>query len=124
MSGKRNMVWPIAEASRAALLERFPPRYARVVAHHVTYGRVERASDVPTPQTARVVGRVDDDAGVEALIVEVDGSTDRPLGGTYHLTWSLGEGRAAKESNDAIAAHGWTPLDEAVTQRLEAAEAY
>ena len=59
MSGKRNMVWPIAEASRAALLERFPPRYARVVAHHVTYGRVERASDVPTPQTARVVGPLD-----------------------------------------------------------------
>ena len=41
---------------------------------------------------------------------EVDGTIARPDGGTWHITWSLAEGRAAKESNDVIAAHGFAPL--------------
>ena len=27
------------------------------------------------------------------MVVELDGTTDRPDGSTYHITWSLGPGR-------------------------------
>lgn len=50
------------------------------------------------------------------MVVAINGSTGRPDGGTWHITWSLGEDRAARESNDALAALGWNPLEgEAVT---------
>ena len=44
-------------------------------------------------------------------MVRLDGTTDRPDGSTYHITWSLAEGRGARESNDVIAALGWAELD-------------
>jgi hypothetical protein len=43
--------------------------------------------------------------------VELNGTTARPDGGTYHITWSLAPGRDARESNDVIAAKGWTPYE-------------
>lgn len=60
---------------------------------------------------ARIVGRADDGRGVEAMVVELDGSTTRPDGGIWHVTWSLADGREARESNDVIAIHGWAALD-------------
>ena len=45
------------------------------------------------------------------MVVEIDGTTDRPDGSTYHITWSLGAGRAASESNEVIRAHGWRPVE-------------
>jgi hypothetical protein len=75
----------------------------------------------PTPEltTAEVVGAADDQAGVQALVVRLDGSTDRPDGSTWHITWSLGPGRRAVESNAVIGEHGWTPLPEPVPVALE-----
>ena len=72
------------------------------------------ARDTPLPEEvdAEVVGRIDDGQGVEALVVAVGGSTDRPDGSTYHITWSLGPGRQAKESNDVLAKGAWLPLRE------------
>jgi hypothetical protein len=45
------------------------------------------------------------------MVVRLNGTTDRPDGSTYHITWSLGPDRKAKESNDVIAARGWTGFD-------------
>ena len=45
------------------------------------------------------------------MVVEIDGTTDRPDGSTYHITWSLCADRAAKESNHVIRAHGWRPVE-------------
>ena len=59
-----------------------------------------------------------DGEGVEALVVAIDDSTDRPDGSIYHITWSLGEGRRAKESNDVIARLGWTAIDLPMPVRL------
>ena len=36
------------------------------------------------------------------MVVTIDGTTDRPDGSTYHITWSLGPGRQARESNDVL----------------------
>ncbi|NML94793.1 hypothetical protein [Novosphingobium olei] len=105
--------WIVEEDCRAQLLERFPPRYARTVAHHVTR-HVEGSTESPLPPrigNARVVGRSDDGQGCEALVVALDGSTTRTDGGTWHITWSLAEGRSAREANDVIARLGWESLD-------------
>lgn len=103
--------WKINEEDRLALLDRFPPRYAQTVADHITYGPAGNAPPVPNANHASVIGHADDGAGVEALVVEVAGTHKRWDGSTYHITWSLGEGREAKESNDVIAERGWEPVD-------------
>jgi hypothetical protein len=106
--------WTLDENERAALLNQHPPRYATVVAHHVTLATEAGERDLPAPVRAAVVGRVDDDSGVEALIVTIDGITERPDGSTFHITWSLGEGRRARESNDVLKQRGWHELDHPV----------
>ena len=101
--------WKLDREQRAQLLERFPPRYAQAVADHITLEK----SDAPQPPdvTAKIVGHVDDGQGVEAMVVTLDGSSDRPDGSTFHITWSLGPGRRARESNDVIRDHSWSEID-------------
>jgi hypothetical protein len=109
--------WKIDAQDRAGLLRRFPPTYARTVADHVTFGR-GRHLQLPQIEIAEVVGRADDGKGVEALVVALGGTTDRPTGGTYHITWSLEPGRKPVESNDVIAEHGWSAVGDTQTVRL------
>lgn len=114
--------WKLRAADRAALLERFPPRYAELVADHVTHGRTGEAPAMPDAAGAVVIGRADDGAGVEALVVALAGSSDRWDGSTYHITWSLGPGREARESNDVIARCGWDPVEARPEIRLQPAQ--
>ena len=109
--------WKIDPADRAALLRRFPPKYERTIADHVTYGR-GRNLTLPDIAVAEIVGRADDGQGVEALVVSLGGTPDRPTGGTYHITWSLERDWKPKESNDVIAAHGWEPVAESSSVAL------
>ena len=104
--------WKLPRDDREALLARFPPKYDDVVADHVTL-RVGATSQTPLPRKpqARVVGRADDKRSLECLVVELDGTTDRPDGSTYHITWSLGPGRNARESNDVLRDRSWDPID-------------
>lgn len=110
--------WLVAPSERPALLARFPPRYPQIVAHHVTLKFGDRAARPPTETAGEIVGEADDGKGVQALVVRIGGTTDRPDGSTYHITWSLGVGRAAKESNEVILRLGWTPVDPPVPVRL------
>jgi hypothetical protein len=113
--GRSVVGWKLDRSQRAEMLERIEPAYPNVVADHVTLA-ANVSTDAPLPEavTAEAIGRVDDGRGVEALVVAVDGTTERPGGGTYHITWSLGPGRRAKESNDALAAKPWQPLPEPI----------
>jgi hypothetical protein len=98
--------WKLDRNQRAALLEAFPPHYPNIVADHVTLS--VSGTEPPAPlDEARIIGHIDDGAGVEALIVAINGSTVRPDGKVWHITWSLAEGRAARESNDVIERMGW-----------------
>lgn len=108
--------WKLDRSERAALLERFPPRYADPVADHVTLATDAERKPLPPDVSARIVGRADDGDGVEAMVVALDGSTDRPDGSTFHITWSLDKarGRRAKESNDVLKERGWDALDQSV----------
>lgn len=110
--------WLVDPAEREALLARFPPRYEIAVAHHVTQKFGDHAAGPPEATTGQIVGQADDGRGVQALVVAIGGAPSRPDGGTYHITWSLAAGREARESNDVIAARGWTPLSPPVPVRL------
>lgn len=112
--------WKLDGEQRKELLLQFPPRFPEVVADHVTLSaRVASSSELPSETIGEIVGRVDDGKGVEALIVGIGGTTDRPDGSTYHITWSLAKGRRAKESNDVIARLGWTPIELPMPVKLE-----
>jgi hypothetical protein len=111
--------WLLDPADREDLLARFPPSYAVVVAHHVTQKFGDRAAVPPSETVGEVVGMADDGAGVQALVVRIGGTTERPDGSTYHITWSLAPGREAKESNAVIARRGFTWLASPIPIRLD-----
>ena len=110
--------WTLDERQRADLLDQFPPRYAKVVAHHVTLATDAADRDLPPEVRAAIVGRTDDERGVEAIVVSIDGDTERPDGSTFHITWSLGDGRRARESNDVLTERGWSELDHPIAISL------
>jgi len=111
--------WLLAEDDREKLLQQFPPKFEKTVAHHVTLKSDAERDPLPNDVKAEVVGRTDDESGVEAMVVAIDGTTGRPDGSTYHITWSLGDGRRARESNDVIRERGWQKLDQPIPVRLQ-----
>lgn len=111
--------WKLDPGERDALLQRFPPRYAKAVADHVTLAFKPSDPALPTATAGEIVGEADDGRGVQALVVRIDGTTDRPDGSTYHVTWSLGPERRAVESNDVIRERGWRTFEAATPLSLE-----
>ena len=111
--------WKLDRDQRKELLQQFPPRFRNVVADHVTLA-AKAATDAPLPQETEgeIIGRADDGRGVEAMVVTIGGTTDRPDGSTYHITWSLGDDREAKESNDVLASGIWERFDLPMPIRL------
>ena len=103
--------WLLDAEERASLLARIPPKFSDVIADHVTL-QFSASCDLPAERSGEVIGEIDDGAGVQALVVRVGGTSDRPDGSTYHVTWSLdrSRGRKAVESNDVIRELGWRPL--------------
>lgn len=89
---KSNMytAYVLDDASRQALAEKFPPKYSTFVGHHVTveFG-VPKETPPPPPAKLKVVGYIDSEDGLEALVVAVNGDTIRPDGKVFHITWSL-----------------------------------
>ena len=111
--------WKLDRDQRKELLQQFPPRYALVDADHVTLRiRASRRAPLPEETQGEIVGRGDDGHGVEAMVVAIAGTTDRPDGSTYHITWSLEPGRKAKESNVVLAAGPWERFDLPMPVRL------
>ena len=114
--------WKLTSDERSSLLERFPPKYENVVADHVTL-RVGATPQTPLPREveAEIFGRADDGDSLECLVVSIDGTADRPDGSTYHITWSLGPDRRARESNDVLRKLGWKPIEKPIPVQLEPA---
>jgi hypothetical protein len=110
--------WEVDREDRRHLLARFPARYGETVADHVTLKFGSDRIKLPTERSGEIVGEADDGEGVQAMVVRIAGTTDRPDGSTYHITWSLGPGRRAKESNAVIARFGWRRFAEPIPVRL------
>lgn len=114
--------WRLPVRDRDRLLERFPPRYARLIGDHVTLRFGSDSNTVlPTSRTGEIVGEADDGHGVQALVVKIEGTTDRGDGSHYHITWSLAPGRTAKESNDVLAKCAWSRVHPPAAIALEPA---
>jgi len=77
---------------------------------------------LPGAVEAAIVGHADDGDSLEAMVVAIDGTTERPDGSTFHITWSLdkAKGRRARESNDLLNG-GWTRFAEPIAIRVEPA---
>jgi hypothetical protein len=103
--------WLVNQDDRQSLLVAFPAAYPRIIAHHVTL-KSGATPDFPLPREKEgfIVGIADDGKGVQALVVEIGGTTKRPDGSTWHITWSLAETRKPVESNDVIREAGWKPV--------------
>ena len=117
MGGPGSVIgWKLDRRQREELLRRFPARYADPIADHITLRSNARNDPLPEPVDAQIVGRADDGDSLEAMVVAVDGTCDRPDGSIYHITWSLDEakGRRAKESNDLLKQGGWEKFEEPV----------
>jgi len=120
--GEHVIGWKLDVDQRRQLLDKFPPKFRNTVADHVTLAaKAGRDAPLPDETDGDIIGRVDDEAGVEALVVAIGGTTDRPGGGTFHITWSLENGRKARESNDVIAQRGWVAFDASIAIKLNPA---
>ena len=118
--GRRIAGWKLPPDERRRLLDAVAPRYGRVVADHVTlrFG-TDAGTSLPAETEGEVVGEADDGEGVQALVVRIGGTTERGDGSHFHITWSLGPARSAKESNDVIRERGWRALLSPIPIRIE-----
>ena len=124
MAGPGSVIgWKLDRNAREELLQRFPPRYPETIADHVTLQSNAKTEPLPPPVDARIVGRADDGDSLEAMVVAIEGSVDRPDGSIFHITWSLdaARGRRAKETNKLIQERGWRKFDESISVRIEPA---
>jgi len=113
--------WKLDREQRKELLQQFPPRFAEPVADHVTLCRASGDAALPAECDAEIVGRADDGRGVEAMVVRLGGTTYRPDGSTYHITWSLAPDREAVESNQVLRDCRWEMFDLPMPVRLRPA---
>ena len=92
-------------------------------ADHVTLQTQASREPLPPEVDATIVGHADDGDSLEAMVVRIDGSTDRPDGSIFHITWSLdkAKGRKARESNGLLKERGWHRLDHPVPISLDPA---
>jgi hypothetical protein len=113
--------WLIPEDERERLLDLFPPRYPDVIAHHVTDHFPANGAPLSDITTGTIIGHADDGIGIEALIVEIDGSAKRWDGKVLHITWSMDRSLkySAWMSNRMIAKDGFKPTDERIPIKLE-----
>jgi hypothetical protein len=84
---------------RNKLAERFPPKFPELIGHHITFRfGVRPHPDIMYGSSVDVmlVGYSCNDEGLEAFTVSVNGSTHRPDGKIYHLTWSLDRSKGFK----------------------------
>jgi hypothetical protein len=115
--------WKLDRSEREQLLRRYPPRYANVIADHVTLKTNAEQDSLPDPVNSAMVGHADDGDSLECMVVTIDGTTDRPDGSTFHITWSLdkSKGRKARESNDLLRDLRWKRFDQPVPVSLNPA---
>ena len=83
-------VYQLSPIEQKRLLSIFKPRYAKTYADHVTCQFGGTNVSLPEPaEHMEIIGRADDNHGLEALVVRINGNLERTDGKIYHITWSL-----------------------------------
>ena len=93
--------YALTQHTRKVLYILYPPRYPEFIGHHITE-KFGVSADTPPPEEpvlVQAVGYIDNGEGIEGFVVEIDGSSDRPDGGTYHITWSINRDKGYKPVN-------------------------
>ncbi len=98
--------YKLDEATREGLLAAIPPAYGKVYADHITYQLAKPGESMPELDKAEIIGIADDGKGLQAAIVRINGSLERPDGKIYHVTWSLDEQAMAPAAFDSMAKPG------------------
>lgn len=108
----------ISPESRALIIKRHPALFPEQIAHHITYRFPDQERPPPVGEV-RVVGYAKDiSLGLECLVVSIDGTSERPSGGIYHITLSLDRSLGAKPVlSNRILESGWERLES--TYRVE-----
>ena len=88
----------LTEASRQQIWKRFPPKFSEIKADHVTFDfNIDENVELPKISELSAFAYICDES-LEALIVSVDGSTQR-LNRIFHITLSRTPQRKSSESN-------------------------
>ncbi len=104
----------LTKKSRRELLNIFDTMHPNVIAEHITH-RFPDKRPPPAPKEVKVVGFAFNDK-IEALVVSVNGSINRPDGGIYHITFSLDRSKGAKPVHSNALLQGlWVSLEPEVT---------
>lgn len=80
----------LSESIRKQLLSTIAANYSEVIADHITYqfGAKDFGS-LFHPKVIEAHTIIDNQKGLQALAITVDGKQFRPDGSPYHITWSL-----------------------------------
>ena len=100
----------LTKEARQLVLNLFTPKFNNVVAHHITYKfNVSENDTIPSITTAKIVGYAEDE-NAQAVVVEVEGSSQRPDGGILHITICHNSSVKPYYSNNLIA-KGFTKIN-------------
>lgn len=102
--------------SRAGLARLYPPKYRNFVGDHITERFGNDATEPEQPNHIEVVGYADSGDGLEAFVVSVDGTVNRPDGEIYHITWSLDNTKYAPKDSKDLVKQGWEKIDPIMIQ--------
>ena len=105
--------WELPSPERNALLSLYPPAYSTVLARKILHTQdVSDESDPPEACVGVVVGLVDDQEGIQALVVSIAGETKRLDGKMFHIPWSIDRDRNCMMSDipAVIDYYGFEPL--------------
>jgi hypothetical protein len=101
----------LTEASRQQIWKLFPPKFQEIKADHVTYDfGVDKNVELPEISDVSAFAYICDES-LEALIVSVNGSTQR-LNRIFHITLSRSSDRKSSESNRlALHTNKWLTVE-------------
>ncbi len=115
--------YPLTAGDRASLLTRFPPRFARVIADHISAEGLRSMDKVPEgAATGQVIGVANGDK-YQALVVTINGRQTTSDGTPFHVSWSVDAGFSSGAIGPAIARDGFKRLAEPIVIDLSAGPA-
>lgn len=106
---------------RNILIHVCEPKFPKIICHHVTHKFGVPKDEPPPkfPKKARAIAYCKGE-NIDCVIVEIDGTTERPDGLTYHVTLSLDPSRGAKpvDSNKIIKTEEHVPFKNPIVLNL------
>lgn len=109
---KGYIAYNLTDVCRAEILGRFAPKFANVIVHHITHSFNVSHEDAlpPMPVSAKVIGYASNEK-IEALVVEIDGTSIRGDGKLMHITLSHTPEAKPVMSNDLLSSQGFEPCE-------------